>query len=109
MPPFIHHLIDLQRLLALWPLRNADQRAALVHFVNDPIGIKSLVRKKGVELQPPDQRLNPDCVVTVSRQKHEADQVTKCVGERQNFGGPAAFGLAYSLMLSPPFAPCAER
>jgi len=66
MPPTIHHLINLQRFFALWSLGNTNQRTALIHLVDDPVGIKCLIRQKRIELQPPDQRFNPDCIVTVS-------------------------------------------
>jgi len=109
MPPFVHYLVDLQWFFALGPLGNADQRAALVHFVDDPVCIEGLVRQQGLEFQPPDQRFDADGIVTISGQKHEPHQIAERVCERQNLGCPTAFGLAYSLTLSPPFAPCAAR
>ena len=36
-------------------------------------------------------------------------EIAECVGERQDFGGHAAFGAADRLALRPPFAPCPWR
>jgi hypothetical protein len=41
----------------------------------------------------------------VSGQQDEADQISECVGQRQDLGRKPALGAAYSLALSPPFAP----
>jgi hypothetical protein len=41
----------------------------------------------------------------VTRQEDEAHQIAQGIGKGEDLGGPAAFGLAYRLALSPPFAP----
>jgi hypothetical protein len=53
-----------------------------------------------------DQRRDPDRVVSLARQKDEAHEVAQGICQRQDFGRQAAAGLADSLALSPPFAPC---
>src|SRR5260370_30095601 len=45
----------------------------------------------------------------MARQENEADEIAERVGQRQNFGGHAAFGTADGLALRPPFAPCPWR
>src|SRR5260370_466872 len=56
-----------------------------------------------------DERSNPDRIEAMAGQETEADEIAKCVGQRQNFGRHAAFGTADGLALSPPFAPCPWR
>jgi hypothetical protein len=40
------------------------------------------------------------------RQENEAHEIAKRIRQSEDFGRHAALGLAYSLILSPPFAPC---
>jgi hypothetical protein len=47
--------------------------------------------------------------MALPRQQDKADQIAERVRERQNLGRQATLGLAYSLALSPPFAPCPWR
>lgn len=106
MPPLVHLQVDIDRGKALGPLRNDDFGPALVEFLDDPVGVESLVAEQGVELDPVDERSYTDGVVTISRQQFEAHEVAQGIAKREDFGRPAALGLAYGLILSPPFAPC---
>lgn len=109
MSPFIHLVIDSERFFSLRSLGDTDSRPARVHFFDDPIAIEGFVSQKRIEGQAVDQWRDADCVVVIARQEHEPDEVAERVCKRQNLGGPAAFGLAYSLTQSPPFAPCPAR
>ena len=87
-------------------LGNDDPCAAFIQLANDPIGIESLIGDEGYEGNALDQRRDADCIMALARQQNEADQITQCIGEREDFRRQAAFGLANGLALSPPFAPC---
>ena len=76
---------------------------------DDPVGVESLVGDQAAKLDALDQRRDADRVEALSRQQDESDEIAERIGERQDFGGHAAFGLAYGLALSPPFAPCPWR
>ncbi len=106
MPPLVHLQVDIERGEALWALGNDDLGPALVEFGDDPVGVEGLVAEQGIELDPGDQRRHSDGVVAVSRQQLETHEVTQGIAKREDFGRPAALGLAYGLILSPPFAPC---
>ena len=90
-------------------LRDDDLRAALVQFSDDPVAVEGLVGEQGAKFDSLDQRRDADRIEALPRQQNEADQIAERVGEREDFGGPAALGLAYGLALSPPFAPCPWR
>lgn len=101
--------VDDQGHKALWPLRDADQRAACVHLRDDPIAVESLVGQQRVEADALDQWGHAHRVEAVSRQQDETDEVAERIRQRQDLGRPAALRLAYRLTLSPPFEPCPWR
>ena len=105
MAPFVHLKIDFEGMQALWPLGDDDLGAALIEFLDDPVGVERLIGEQGIERDPVDKRFDTDCVVAISGQQNEAHEVAERVGKREDFGRPAALGLAYGLALSPPFAP----
>lgn len=105
VPPFVHLGINFQRFLSLGPLRDNDLCAALVHIVDDPIAIEGLVGEQRIEPYAPDQRRDANRVTPVGGHQYEAHQVAEGIHQSQNLGGPATFGLAYGLALSPPFRP----
>src|SRR3954452_22939404 len=80
-------------------IETGDQGLAVEGRVGDQ-------RPKG---EPVDERRHAHRVEPLPRQKHEAHQIAEGVGERQDFGGQAAFGPANGLARSPPFAPCPCR
>jgi hypothetical protein len=106
MPPLVDVEIDRERSFALGPLRDDDFRTAFIQFRDDPVGIECLIGDEATELCSLDQRRDPDRVVSLARQKDEAHEVAQGICQRQDFGRQAAAGLADSLALSPPFAPC---
>ncbi len=106
MPPLVDVEIDRERGFALGPLRDYDFRTAFIQFRNNPVGIECFVGDEATELCSLDQRRDPDGVVSLARQKDEAHEVAQGICQRQDFGRQAAAGLADSLALSPPFAPC---
>ena len=103
--PFVDIEIDVQRLCAPGMLGDADHCAAFVQFINDPVDVEGLVSQKAIKFNAFYQGLNADCIVAVSRQKLKADQIAQRVRQGQDFGCQDAFGLAYSLAFSRPFAP----
>ena len=105
MAPFVDLLVDGERCLAPWHLRDDDLGAALIQLVDDPVRIEGLVADQAFELDVLDQRYDPDGVVAMSRKQDKADQVTERVRQRQDFRRQAPLGAAYGLALSPPFAP----
>jgi len=107
--PFVNVLVDVERLGAPLMLRDYDLRLALVHVFDDPIGIKSLVSDQAPEFEVLDQGRDADGVKAMAGEQDEPHQVPKRVGQREDFGRPAALRLADGLIFGPPFAPCAWR
>jgi hypothetical protein len=107
--PFVDVLVDIERLGAPLMLRDDDLRLAFVQVFDDPVGIKGLVGDQAAEFDILDQGCDADGVEAVAGQQDKPHQVPKRVGQREDFGGPAALRLADGLVLGPPFAPCAWR
>ena len=105
MPPLIDVKVDVQRGGALRPLRDADLGTALVHLVDDPVGIKGFVSDQAIEGDILDQGGNADRAEALSWHQHEPDEIAEGVGQREDFGGQPAFRLADGLTFGPPFAP----
>src|SRR5271155_2186310 len=109
MPPFVHLLIDGERLCTARMLGDDDLSAARVEIGDNGVAVERLVGDQRVEGQSLDQRRHPHRVEALSRQKHEAHEIAERIGEGQDFGGHAAFRTADRLALGPPFAPCPWR
>src|SRR6185312_9954831 len=107
--PFVNVLVDVERLGAPLMLRDYDLRLALVHIFDDPVGIKSLVSDQPPEFEVLDQRRDADGVEAMAGEQNEPHQIPKRIGQREDFGGPAALRFADRLIFGPPFAPCAWR
>ena len=105
MAPFVNRRVDGNRVQASRALRDDDAGTTFVQFGDDPVGIESLVGDQRTELEAMDQWGDAHRIVALARQEMEADQIAERVGEGEDFGGPAALGLAYGLALSPPFEP----
>src|SRR4249919_160430 len=105
MPPFVHLRVDGERRCAARMLGDDDRGAARVEIGDDGIAVEGLVGDQRVEGQSLDERRNADRVEALSRQQHKAHEIAERIGERQDFGGHAAFRAANGLALSPPFAP----
>src|SRR6201997_4485950 len=109
VPPFVHLLVDGERLCAARMLGDDDLGAARVELGDNGVAIECLVGDQRVEGQSLDERRHAHRVEALSGQQHEAHEIAERVGERQDFGGHAAFRTADGLALSPPFAPCPWR
>ena len=105
--PFVNVRVDVERLGAPGMLGDYDLRLAFVQVCDDPVGIKSLVGDQTTEFDVFDQGRDADGVKAMAGEQDEPHQIPKCVGQREDFGGPAALRLADSLIFGPPFAPCA--
>ena len=70
---------------------------------------KALSAMQAAKLDPVDERRDADSIEAMAGQENEAHKIAECVGQRQDLGRHAAFGAAYGLALSPPFAPCPWR
>src|SRR3954447_25871587 len=90
-------------------LGDHDLGAALIQVRDDVIAVERRVADQRAECDPVDERRHADRVEALPWQEHEAHKVAERVGERQDFGGQAAFGAANGLARSPPFAPCPWR
>ena len=107
--PFVNVLVDVERLGAPGMLRDYDLRLSFVHVFDDPVGIKSLVGDQAAEFDVLDQGRDADGVKAMAGEQDEPHQIPERVGQREDFGGPAALRLADGLIFGPPFAPCAWR
>ena len=63
------------------------------------------VGDQSAEAQPLDQRRHADGVEPMAGQQDKAHEISESIGEREDLGRQTAFGTAYGLALSPPFAP----
>ena len=98
-------VIDLlYSVTARWDHR---QGAALVQFRSQPVGIEGLVAQQGIEVKVLDEWSNPDHVVALTGQEHEAYEIAQSIDKGDNLGGQPAFRAPDGLMASPPFAPLA--
>jgi hypothetical protein len=109
MTPFVHFGVDGKRFCASRMLGYDDHRAAFVEFKDKPVRIEGLVRDEGGKGNAVKQRRDTDRIVALARQQYEPNQIAERIGKRQDFRCQTALGLAYSLALSPPFAPCPWR
>src|SRR3982751_4141522 len=83
--------------------------AACIEIGDQGIAVERRVADQRPKGEPVDERRHAHRVEALPRQKHEAHQIAERVGERQDFGGQAAFGAAKGLARSPPLAPCPWR
>jgi hypothetical protein len=88
--PFVNVRVDVERLGAPGVLRDYDLRLALVHVFDDPVGIKGLVGDQTAEFDVFDQGRDADGVKAMAREQGEPHQIPERVGQREDFGGPAA-------------------
>ena len=77
--------------------------AALVQVRDDVIAVESGIADQRAECDPVDERRHANRVETLPWQEHKTYEVAERVGERQDFGGQAAFGAANSLASASPF------
>ena len=106
MSPFVDLQIDVQRLKPPRMLRDDNFGPACSHLVDNPVCVERLVSQDGVEFHALDQRRNADRIKSIARHEFEPDKVAERIAQSKDLCGPAAFRLAYSLILSPPLAPC---
>src|SRR3954454_19670743 len=83
--------------------------AACIEIGDQGLAVEGRVADQRPKGEPVDERRHADRVEPLSWQEHKTYEVAQRVGERQDFGGQAAFGAANSLALRPPFAPCPCR
>ena len=83
--------------------------AAFFQLQQQRIRIKGLIRKQRRKFFSLYQRCYLADVIPLSRHQLEINQVPQRIHHRQYLRGHPAFGLAYGLILGPPFAPCPWR
>jgi hypothetical protein len=86
-------------------LSDDDLGSPSVEIGYDSVAVEGRVGDQGAEAETVDQRRHANSVVPMARQQDEAHEIAERVGERENLGRQTAFGAAYGLALSPPFAP----
>src|SRR5437588_8016014 len=109
MAPFVHLLVEGERLRAAGMLGDDGLGATRVEVGDDDVAVERLITDERVESQSLDERRHPHRIEALSWQKHEAHEIAERIGEGQDFGGHAAFRAADRLALGPPFAPCPWR
>ena len=90
-------------------LGDDDLSAADVEVSDNGVAVERFVGDQRVEGQPLYERRHANRIEALPRQQHETHEIAKRIGQRQDFGGQAAFRTADGLALSPPFAPCPWR
>src|ERR1041384_2328482 len=109
MAPFVHLLVDSERLRATGMLGDDGLGTARVKLGDNDVAVERLVGDQRIEGQSIDERRHTHRVEALSRKKYEAHETAECIGESQDLGGHAAFRTADRLALGPPFAPCPWR
>ena len=66
--PLVHNLVELHGVEPPRPLRKDNLCAAGMNFVDDPIGIESLVGQQSIEFDDINQRFDADSIVSMARQ-----------------------------------------
>ncbi len=105
MAPFEDVDIERARIATVFTLRDDDFGAAPVQFPFDRVDVERLVGDQALEGDALDQRRHPDRIVGLPWHQDEFDQIAQRIGQRQDFGRPAAYGTADGLAAGPPFAP----
>ena len=77
MPPFVHLLVDGERLCATRMLGDDDLGAARVEFGDNGVAVERLVGDQRVEGQSLNERRHAHRVEALSRQKHEAHEIAE--------------------------------
>jgi hypothetical protein len=77
MPPFVHFLVDGERLCAARMLGDNDFGAARVEFCDNGVAIERLVGDQRVEGQSLDEWRHAHRIEALSRQKHEAHEIAE--------------------------------
>jgi hypothetical protein len=72
-------------------LGDDDLGTARVEIGDNGVAVERLVGDQRVEDQSLDERRHAHRVKALSRQKYEAHEIAERIGERQDFGGYAAF------------------
>lgn len=88
MPPFVHFVVNLQRLQSLESLRDYNLCTAFVQIVDDPIAVETFVREHGPKRDAADKGRYTDCVISVCGHQNEPDQVAQGIHESKDLGGP---------------------
>src|SRR4029453_15835135 len=109
MPPFVHLLVNGERLCAARMLGDDGLGAARIEIGDDDVAVERLVGDQRVKSQSLDERRHAHRIEALPWQKHEAHEIAERIGEGQDLGGHAAFRAADRLALGPPFAPCPWR
>lgn len=82
MAPLIHHEVAGNAARPIGLGRDDGHRALLVQLGAQPIVVEGFVGEEGVEVDACNQRLGANAVVTLTRQKDEARQITSATGSR---------------------------
>ena len=59
MPPFVHLIVDGERLCAAWMLRDDNLGSSHFEFGDDGVAVERLVGDQSLESQPIDERGTP--------------------------------------------------
>lgn len=105
MPPFVHLVIIARRMLSVLSWWDDRRNIALGKGVAKPTRIERAIGQQVTGLQPIQQVRHTAQVMRLPGQQAEVGKISKRICQRQNFGCDATTRLAYSLALSPPFAP----
>jgi len=81
--------------------------ATVVQLRTQPVDVERLVGQQGTEVKLLDQGGDAYRVMALTRQEHEAHQISQGIHQRDDLGGQASFGSPDGLILSPPLAPLA--
>lgn len=91
MPPFVHLLVNGKRFCPARMLGDDDFGAARVEIGDDGVAVERLVGDQRAESGALKERRNANCIETLPGHEREAHEIAERIGERQDFGGHAAF------------------
>ena len=104
-------LAQIERLKAIEAIEKASKDTATNKITTQSARIaQALVREQfPAGLADSEQRPGTGKVMSVAGRQDEGDGTAVIIAQRVDFGGPPAARGANGMMMSPPFAPAAER
>jgi hypothetical protein len=80
---FIHFFVNLEGAGSAWVLRYDDLCGSLIKVRYDLVAVKSLVGQQRTKFEPINERFNADRIEPLPCQKHEANEITQRIRQRE--------------------------
>src|SRR5215217_6950923 len=105
MPPAIHRKVTRHLARTIGFGRDDSGRTTGIELLAQRIIVEALVSNQSANLEPLEQGIGSNAVMTLARQKQEVRQIAKRIHQGHDLGGQAATRAPDGLTTSPPLAP----